>query len=152
MVKTCNRLLATVGVIGSVYSSGMSPHESAFVECFIVKERRERALEQLASSKNRHKFTSKFDHHGLDYLIPECIRSIEPRYQHAPDIASILRTMGAPEDCHVIGGKRDGEDVGLLDALKETVGYGIGTVLSCVPGKLAYFEGELRERFLLVRK
>jgi hypothetical protein len=40
----------------------------------------------------------------------------------------------------------------LLDALKETVGYGIGTVLSCVPGKLAYFEGELRERFLLVRK
>ena len=130
----------------------MSPHESAFVESFIIKQRRERALEQLASSKNRRKFTSKFDHHGLDYFIPECIRSIEPRYQHAPDIASILRTMGAPEGCHIIGGKRDGEDMELLDALKETVGYGIGTVLSCIPGKLAYFEGELRERFLLVRK
>jgi len=25
-------------------------------------------------------------------------------------------------------------------------------VLSCIPGKLAYFEGEIRERFLLVRK
>jgi hypothetical protein len=60
--------------------------------------------------------------------------------------------MGAPESCHVIGGKRDGQDVELLDALRETVGYGVGTVLSCVPGKLAYFEGELRERFLLVRK
>jgi hypothetical protein len=24
-------------------------------------------------------------------------------------------------------------------------------VLSCIPGKLAYFEGEIRERFLLVR-
>lgn len=129
----------------------MSSHESAFVESFIVKQRRERASEQLASSKNRHKFTSKFDHHGLDYFIPECIRSIEPRYQHAPDIANILRAMGAPEDCHVIGGRRDGEDMALLAALKETVGYGIGTVLSCIPGKLAYFEGELRERFLLVR-
>jgi hypothetical protein len=130
----------------------MSPHESAFVESFIVKQRRERVLEQLASSKNRHKFTSKFDHHGLDYFIPECIRSIEPRYQHPPDITSILRAMGAPEDCHVIGGRRDGENMELLAALKETVGYGIGTVLSCIPGKLAYFEGELRERFLLVRK
>ena len=59
--------------------------------------------------------------------------------------------MGAPETCHVIGGKHDGEDVELLTALKQIVGYGTGTVLSCVPGKLAYFEGEIRERFLLVR-
>lgn len=129
----------------------MSPHESAFVESFIVKPRRERALEQLASSKNRHKFTGKFDHHGLDYFISDCIRSIEPRYQHALDIANILRAMGAPESCHVIGGRRDGEDIELLAALKETVGYGMGTVLSCIPGKLAYFEGELRQRFVLVR-
>ena len=62
------------------YSAGMNPHESAFAESFISKARRERALELLASSKNRHKFTSKFDHHGRDYFIPECIRSIEPRH------------------------------------------------------------------------
>ncbi len=60
--------------------------------------------------------------------------------------------MGAPESCHFIGGEHDGEDVELLSALKEVVGYGTGTVLSCVPGKLAYFEGEIRERFLLVRQ
>ena len=130
----------------------MNLHEVAFVESFIVKPRRERAKELLGSSKNRHKFTSKFDHHGLDYFIPECIRPIEARYQHAPNIVNILRAMGAPEACHVIGGRRDGEDIELLAALKDTVGYGIGSVLSCIPGKLAYFEGELRERFLLVRK
>jgi hypothetical protein len=55
------------------------------------------------------------------------------------------------EACRVIG-TRDGEETILLDVLKETVGNGIGTLLSCFPGKLAYFEGELRERFLLVRK
>jgi hypothetical protein len=48
------------------------------------------------------------------------------------------RAMGAPETCHVIG-EREGEDMDLL------------TVLSCIPGKLAYFAGEIRERFLLVR-
>ena len=30
----------------------------------------------------------------------------------------------------------------LLAALKEVVGYGTGIVLSCIPGKLAYFEGK----------
>jgi hypothetical protein len=90
----------------------MNPHESAFVESFVVKARRERALEFLASSKNRHKFTSKFDHHGRNYFIPECIRSIEPRFQHPPNIAEMLRAMGAPERCHFIGGERDGEDAG----------------------------------------
>jgi hypothetical protein len=129
----------------------MNFHESAFVTAFVVKSRRERALEILASSKNRHKLTNEFDHHGR-YIDSDCIRSILPRYQHPPEIAEILRGMGAPETCHVIGGSRDGEEMELLAALKEVVGYGTGTVLSCIPGKLAYFEGELRERFLLVRK
>jgi hypothetical protein len=129
----------------------MNPHEEAFVEAFIVKVRRERALELLASSKNRHKLTSKFDHHGRDYFIAECIRPILPRDQHPPEIANILRAMGAPANCHFIGGKRDAGEADLLTALKEVVGYGQGTAISCIPGKLAYFEGEFKERFLLVR-
>jgi hypothetical protein len=129
----------------------MNLHESAFAESFISKARRERVLELLASSKNRHKFTSEFDHHGRYYFIPECIRSIEPRNQHPPNIAGVLRAMGAPETCHFIGGEHDGKDMELLTALQQVVGYGTGTVLSCIPGKLAYFEGEIRERFFLVR-
>ena len=135
-----------------MYSAGTNPHEAAFVESFVLKGRRQRALELLANPKNRFKFTGKFDHHVRDYLIPECIRSIEPRYQHPANIAEILQAMGAPERCHFIGGEHDGEDVELLSALKELVGYGTGTVLSGVPGKPAYFEGEIRERFLLVRQ
>jgi hypothetical protein len=38
----------------------------------------------------------------------------------------------------------------LDQALKATVGNGIGTILSCIPGKLAYFEDE-EERFILHR-
>lgn len=105
----------------------------------------------LASSKNRHKFTSEFNHHARNYFVPKYVRPIQPRYHHPPDVAHMLQGMGAPESCYFIGGEHDGQDVPLLAALEEVVGYGTGTVLSCIPGKLAYFEGEVRERFLLVR-
>jgi len=61
-----------------------------------------------------------------------------------------LRRLGAPETCHIISeGKLDGEEMHLGSALKEVVGGGLGTVISCVPGRLGYFEGELRERYIL---
>jgi hypothetical protein len=37
----------------------------------------------------------------------------------------------------------------LLAALKQVVGGGMGTVISGLPGRLGYFEGEVRERFIL---
>lgn len=48
--------------------SSVNPHKAAFVESFVLKTQRERALELLASSKNRHKFTGMFDHHGRNYI------------------------------------------------------------------------------------
>jgi hypothetical protein len=40
----------------------------------------------------------------------------------------------------------------LKDALAETVGYGIGTVISCIPGELGYFEADdSGETYLLYR-
>jgi hypothetical protein len=37
-------------------------------------------------------------------------------------------------------------------ALKQIVGYEFGTIVNCVPGKLAYFEGEgPKHRFILER-
>ncbi|MGO9212217.1 MAG: hypothetical protein ACLPXM_20855 [Terriglobales bacterium] len=129
----------------------MNPHEQAFVEAFVQKSRRERALLCLADPKRRRKLTDRFAHHGTDILAPECLRSIVPSQQHPKNIYSLLRGLGAPEDCHVISENSDldGKEMGLLPALEEVVGNGMGTVISCVPGRLAYFEGELRERYIL---
>jgi hypothetical protein len=44
----------------------------------------------------------------------------------------------------------DRKELPLLEALKETVGRGMGTVLSCIPGRLAFVETE-DERFILER-
>jgi hypothetical protein len=38
----------------------------------------------------------------------------------------------------------------LLAALELVIGSGLGTVISCIPGKLAYYEGELPgDRYVL---
>jgi hypothetical protein len=44
----------------------------------------------------------------------------------------------------------DGSLMPVADALNRVVGHGCGTFLSCVPGKLGYYEGEdPEERYLL---
>ena len=60
----------------------------------------------------------------------------------------ILRGLGAPDTCYLISEdtKFDGKEMELLAALKQIVGYGMGTVISCIPGRLGYFEGELKEK------
>lgn len=58
----------------------------------------------------------------------------------AQRIAAALRARGAPNECYVITeGERDGTTTRLEDALRWTRG---GTVLLCIPGRLAYYVSE----------
>ena len=131
----------------------MNLHEQAFVESFVKRDRRERILLCLANRKKRRKFVHELAHHGTYILAPECLRSIKPSQQHPDSIYAILRGLGAPDTCHLISedGNFDGREMELLAALKQVVGGGMGTVISCLPGRLGYFEGELRERYILQR-
>jgi hypothetical protein len=63
-----------------------------------------------------------------------------------------LKSKGAGLTCWVISEDPDidGREIDLRTALEKVSGRGIGTVLSCIPGKLAYFEGE-DETLLLTR-
>jgi hypothetical protein len=48
--------------------------------------------------------------------------------------------------------KNYGREMDLLEALEDTVGGGMGTIISCVPGELAYFESEEQgERYICHR-
>ncbi|MGD0791219.1 MAG: hypothetical protein ABR920_05550 [Terriglobales bacterium] len=130
----------------------MNLHEQAFVESFVQRKRRERTLLCLANPKKRRKFLEWLMDHADNILMPECLRSIKPSQQHPDPIYAILRSLGAPDTCYLISeGSLDGKEMELLPALKNIVGYGdgMGTVISCLPGRLGYFEGELRERYIL---
>jgi hypothetical protein len=60
--------------------------------------------------------------------------------------------MGAGPKCWIISewDKLDAREMDLETALRETIGYGMGTIISCIPGKLAYFEDE-QDRYILRR-
>lgn len=117
-------------------------HEEAFVEAFILPEKRPRYLSMLGSRKRRRGFLDRLNH-SLDYD-PALAVCIAPTEQTAGGIEALLRKRGAPDQCHLISSKFDwdAQEMALREAIDLILGYGIGTVLSCVPGRLAYYEAE----------
>jgi hypothetical protein len=63
-----------------------------------------------------------------------------------------MKSKGAGLTCWVISEELaiDGRELDLREALEHVQGGGMGTILSCVPGALAYYEGE-DEVLLLAR-
>ena len=126
-------------------------HEQKLISSFILPQRQSRYLELLQKPKRRKDITRSLGH--FKHLDPRYIVPITPREQHVPEILRLLRAKGAPEVCYALSeeDELDGKEVLLADALKEIVGRGIGTFLSCIPGKLVYFEDE-EDRWILERR
>ena len=127
-------------------------HEIALISAFIIRERRQRMIEMLQNPKRRIKLLQRLAHFGdLDSRFAHRIPSNQ---QSAISIGELLKQKGALETCHIISENTDidGKDLPLLDVLLEIVGHGMGTLLSCIPGKLGYYEGESPgERYVLER-
>lgn len=117
-------------------------HETAFVRAFVVPARRARLAELLRNPKRRRAALDTL-YHFRD-LDPRWRVAVAPSDQHAQAIASLLVRRGAVPLCHVISTdpEIDGREVPLAEALGRLVGFGHGSFVSCVPGRLGYFEGE----------
>ena len=116
-----------------------------------MKERRERYLEFIRHPKKRRRFTRELGH--FRHLDPRYVIPIVRTHQQPEDVAHILRAKGAPDTCWVVSedDALDGKGMSLADALHAVVGAGMGTFVSCIPGKLAYFENE-DHRIILERQ
>ncbi len=130
----------------------MNIHEEMFAHHFIKPAKRERYLALLQSEKGRSKLAHGLNHCGdLDMRYATLI----PKEQQSPGfVLNLLKQKGAPELCHVMSSNYeiDEQDIPLLEALEKTMGWGSGTFISCIPGKLAYFEYEDQgERYILER-
>jgi hypothetical protein len=130
----------------------MNAHEEQFARSFIVRDKRDRYLSLLESKRGRLKLTNGFNHcHDLD---PRFAKPIPSNQQSAQSIETLLKRKGAPDTCHVMSDIRaiDGREMPLSEALLETVGSDAGTLISCIAGKLAYFELEgFDGRYILER-
>ena len=74
--------------------------------------------------------------------------------QNLPAIEKLLKQKGAPEVCYIISSDPDidGKEMPLHEALMIVVDSNIGTVVSCIAGKLGYFEFEdIGERWLCTK-
>ena len=130
----------------------MNQHEEQFARSFIVPAKRDRYLSLLESSKGRLKLAHGLNHCGdLDMRYAKLVPVGQ---QNVDAIEKLLKQKGASDICHVMSSKPeiDEQDMPLRKALEETVGQTMGTLISCVPGKLAYFEFEdAGERYILQR-
>lgn len=128
----------------------LAPHEEAIVRTFIVKDRRDRFLELLPRPRQRHKITESLAHPNPAWFDSRCVKPIPPAHSGAAAIAKLLHAKGAGTSCWVISEDQrfDGRELELDSVLSELVGYGMGTIVSCIAGKLAFVESE-DGRFIL---
>jgi len=138
-----------------------SEHEQAAIRAFVHRDKQERFLGFLANPKNRKKFTESLAHFRwfdrqyatpLPWKVDPKLKPGERHVQGIDDICRLLKSKGAGATCWVMSEDRelDARKLDLRTALEHINGRQIGTLLSCVPGKLAYFESE-DEALLLVR-
>jgi hypothetical protein len=120
----------------------MNLHEKAFVEAFISPSRQERFMAALANPKKREIFNRELHHPKATFIIGKYIEHIVPSQHYVKFLAPKLRSMGAPDQCWVFGNYIDGLAMNLEEALAELIGYRTGTIASCLPGELAFFENE----------
>jgi hypothetical protein len=125
-------------------------HEEATVRAFVIPNRQERYLTFLSNPKRRAKFIAELAHFkALNFTYAKIIPAVQ---QNATSVAKLLTSKGAGRMCWVISEDSilDARQMDLETALQATIGRGMGTIISCVPGRLAYFEDE-DGRYILER-
>ena len=136
-------------------------HEEGAIRAFVQRDKQERFLGFLANPKNRKKFTTSLAHFRwfdrrfatpISWKVDPKLKLWERHVQGIENIHRLLQSKGAGPTCSVISEDSavDGRELDLSAALEHVSGRQIGAILSCVPGKLAYFEGE-DEALLLAR-
>lgn len=117
-------------------------HEQELIRAFFLPQRRSRYLELLLKPHRRQDVLREFGH--FKHIGPRFVVQIAPNQQNPANVLNLLRAKGAPESCFVISEweKLDGQQMALSEALSEVIGAGMGTFVSCLAGRLVYFEDE----------
>jgi len=123
--------------------------EQATIRGFVVRPKQGLYLALLSNRNARGQLAKKLLA-GRD-IDPATIVQIPEDEQKPAQIAERLDKLGAPDECHLIAEDDtiDGRDLPLGEALKKVVGAGKGALISCVAGRLGYFEGSNGDRFVV---
>ena len=126
----------------------MQTDDDAIIDAFITSVRRERWRASLKNSRRRRGMLDRLNH----------CRDLDERYTRSllsvSDVFPALRARGAPATCYVLSDTADIDSRTMLvgEAVQAAEDGGWGTILSCIPGKLAYYYDECGERRMLLER
>lgn len=125
-------------------------HEGA-LSLFVLAAKRRRVAELLGSPKRRSKMLAELPH--FRHWDPAAVVHLPAAQQTGPHVLAALQRLGAPAEAYVMSSHHslDGRSCSLADAVRDVVSSSTGTVISCIPGRLAYFEGEEPNDRLILR-
>lgn len=117
-------------------------HEAAFAKAFLPSEKRARFIQQLADPRRRKEMLDQLNHR-LTYQEAHATR-LPGELDFPEPLERLLRAKGAGDTCHVTadGLKADGRLLPLGEALHLVCMHEFGAILSCIPGRLAYYKPE----------
>lgn len=130
----------------------MNDHERGFL-AFLVEPNRRRMETLLELGEKRRSDFRSLLHHAV---------RLDPRYsQHLKGgdaspgpVEAMLRKRGAPSTCYLLAadGDLDGRELPLDEALDAIIGMSNGAFVSCIPGRLGFYEYEsMKSSYLLQR-
>jgi hypothetical protein len=123
--------------------------EETLVRSFFRSDRQERWLMMLRKPRRRAEALDELNHlAGLDERYTVEVDSLTAA-------GDMLARLGAPPTCYVMSDvpELDGRIMNLAEALAAAEAGEWGTILDCVPGRLAYYLGERAEiRMVLWRR
>jgi hypothetical protein len=125
-------------------------NEHALIAAFVKRSKRDRYRKIVSDPRLRHQFTNQLAHFAdfdPTYRLP-----IPSNKLFVDNIARELQKRHSPNVVFAISENPalDQKEFPLVEALNQIVGRGMGAVLSCIPGRLAFVEKE-DERFILER-
>ena len=114
-------------------------HETAFTKAFLLSEKRARFAQALAGPKRRKEMEERLMQLPL---LPGVGREVPGSQDFPQELERLLKAKGAPATCHVICCvlKADGRELPLREALDLVCLQASGAILSCLPGRLAYYK------------
>jgi hypothetical protein len=116
--------------------------EDLLIRSFVIPAKRERLIGLLANARRRKSVLGRLAH--FRDLDPRWVILLARGQAEVESIMHALKLRGAPDSCHVISENLafDGRRFRPAVVLDDIVGMGAGTLISCVPGLLGYYEGE----------
>lgn len=125
--------------------------EETIVKSFFVKRIQQRILFELSSPQKRSNALGR-----LNILRKEFMFQIPKPNSDPGEIEKLLKKEGAGDICYVIQSGFDGKELLLKEALEDLIWYRGQFIISCIPGKLAYFQDEHSigppQRFILKKQ